>query len=80
MSQPDDIHDVRKEEERRSKRPVDAEQKKRIALLRRKFYEALRCGNKQQFDQLLIYDLGQKPGSPEYIRSWDAWKQYHGDE
>ncbi len=79
MPEHDDIDEVRTEEERRGKRPIDLAEKKRKALLRRKFGEAIQSGNEDQFRQMLINDLGQLPGSPEYEASWRAWKAYHGE-
>lgn len=80
MPKDDDIRGVRSEEERRGKRPVDIAQKRRALLIRKKLYEAIRSGNEQQFEEMLIHDLGQIPGSEAYLRSWKAWKEYHGDE
>jgi hypothetical protein len=79
MPKDDDIEDVRSEEERRGKRPVDIAEKSRAHLLRKKFHEAIRSGNEEQFRQMLIQDLGQLPGSPAYIDSLKAWKTYHGE-
>lgn len=78
MSKDDDIKSVRTEEERRGKRPIDIAQKRRSLLIRKKFYEVLRSGNEEQFDEMLIHDLGQIPGSPAYIQSWKEWRNYHG--
>jgi hypothetical protein len=79
MPKEDDIRDVRSEQEQRGKRPIDAEEKKRIARLREKFYDAMRSGNEKRFEELLTRDLEQKPGSEQYVRSWQAWKKYHGE-
>jgi hypothetical protein len=80
MPEDDDIQVVRSEEERRGKRPVDIAAKRRALLIRKKFYEVLRSGNEQQFEEMLTHDLGQIPGSAAYIQSWKAWKSYHGHE
>jgi len=76
----DDINEVRREEERRGKRPIDTAEKRRQLIIRKKFLEALRSRNEEQFREMLIHDLGQAPGSPEYIRSLKAWRAYHGEE
>lgn len=74
----DDISDVRIEEQRRGKRPVDIAAKRRALMLRKKFMEALVAGNDEQFREMLIHDLGQIPGTPEYVQSWKLWNEYHG--
>ena len=63
MPKDDDIRDVRSEQERRGKRPIDAQEKKRVALLRNKFYDVMRSGNEKCFEELLTGELDQKPGS-----------------
>jgi len=80
MPKDDDIEKVRAEEERRGKRPLDLEAKRRALLIRKKFYEAIRSGNRKQFEEMLIHDLGQTPGSEAHVRSWNAWKEYHGEK
>jgi hypothetical protein len=80
MPEDEDIQSVRNEEERRGKRPIDTAEKRRSFLLRKKLNEVVRSGNKEQFEEMLTHDLGQTPGSPAYIRSWKAWKQYHGED
>ncbi len=79
MPEHDDIDEVRAEEERRGKKPIDLAEKKRKLLLRKKFREAIQSGNEEQFRQMLIDDLGQAPGSPEHEASLKAWKAYHGE-
>jgi len=79
MAKDEDIRKVRSEEQRRGKRPVDIAEKRRTLLLRKKFYEAIRSRNGDQFEEMLIHDLGQTPGSEAYERSWKAWKQFHGE-
>lgn len=78
MSEGDDIQAVRSEEERRGKRPVDIAERRRKLLIRKKFREAIKSGNEEQFREMLIHDLGQIPGTPAYLRSLKAWKAYHG--
>lgn len=79
MARDEDIRSVRSAEERRGKRPIDTLEKRRAALLRKKFYEVMRSGNESQFHEMLIHELGQEPGSEPYMRSWQAWKEYHGE-
>ena len=76
----DDIEEVRTAETRRGKRPIDSAEKRRKLIIRRKFLEALESGDWQQFREMLIHDLGQTPGTPAYIRSVRAWKDYHGEK
>jgi len=80
MPPDDDINDVRLEEERRGKRPIDLAERRRAFLIRKKFKEAVESRNEEQFREMLIHELGQIPGTPAYARSLKAWKAYHGEE
>jgi len=80
MAEDADIQNVRKEDERRGKRPIDIAARRRALLIRKKFEEVLSSGDEHQFEQMLTHDLGQTPGSPAYIQSWNAWKEYHGEK
>jgi|HubBroStandDraft_6_1064221.scaffolds.fasta_scaffold05352_6 hypothetical protein len=80
MPKDDDIKEVRASEERRGKRPIDIEEKRRSLVLRRKIREALHAKNEEQFREMLINDLGQLPGTPVYEHSLKAWKAYHDEE
>lgn len=79
MPKEDDIKDARSEDERRGKRPIDIAEKRRALLIRKKFREALKSGNEEQFREMLVNDLGQQPGSAAYARSLKAWKEYRGE-
>ena len=80
MSKERDIQEVRIQDERRGKKPIDIEQKRRSLLLRKKFKEVLRSGSETQFEEFLVNDLGQLPGSREYKLSWQLWKSFHRHE
>lgn len=74
----DEIREVRAEQERRGKRPIDlAAQKRRLALLK-KFREALQGNDIERFKEAIIRDLGQQPGTPEYEKSMKIWNEFHG--
>jgi hypothetical protein len=77
MSKDDEIQEVRGEEQRRSKRPIDIAARRRRLILRKKLAEALRAGDEHQLRAILIRDLGQTPGSPEFENSIRAWRDYH---
>jgi hypothetical protein len=82
MTQPntmpeDQIEEVRKQAERQGKRPIDIAARRRSQLLKKKFVEALKSRNFDQFCKMLVNDLGQTPGSDEYLHSVQAWKLYH---
>ena len=79
-SKDEEIHEVRSEEGRRGKRPIDLQALRRRRILERKFKGALETGNEDAFRNALIHDLGQLPGSPEYERSMKIWRDYHGRE
>jgi hypothetical protein len=73
----DEIKEVRAEQERRGKRPIDlAAQKRRVKLLK-KFREALQSGDIEKFKEAIICDLGQQPGTPEYDQSLKIWDEFH---
>jgi hypothetical protein len=74
----EEIQKARIEEERRSKRPIDFEAKKRLNTLLRKFREALEANDVEAFKEAIIHDLGLLPGTPEYRKSLKAWYDHHG--
>jgi hypothetical protein len=76
-SDEDEIREVRRREERRSKRPIDVAEKKRRAELLKKFREALESGDIEKFKDAIIRVLGQSPGTPEYEASLKIWKEFH---
>ncbi len=78
MSKDDEIQEVRGEEQRRSKRPIDIAARRRRLLLRMKFMDALQTANENQFREAPIRDLDQTPGSPAFENSMRAWREYHG--
>jgi hypothetical protein len=78
VSDQDEIEAIRAEEARRSKRPRDLAEIKRKRDLNRKFLELLKSGDEYEFQEALIRDLLQLPGTPEYTQSMKIWKQYHG--
>ena len=76
-SDEDQIQEVRTEEERRSKRPIDIAAKRRRAELLKKFREALESDDVEKFKEAIIRDLGQTPGTPEYAQSLKIWNDFH---
>lgn len=80
MTNEEQIEEVRKEAERQGKAPIDIAARRRAQLLRKKFTEAVKSGDFEQFCKLLVNDLGQTPGSGEYLRSVRAWKLYHQEK
>jgi hypothetical protein len=79
MSKDDEIKEVRIEQERRGKRPVDIAGSRRRSILRTKFREALECNDEELFKRTIVTVLGQLPGSDEYERSVRIWRQMHDD-
>lgn len=78
ISDEDEIREVRADQERRGKRPIDlAAQRRRLALLK-KFREALRSNDIEKFKEAIIRDLGQQPGTPEFEASMKIWDDFHG--
>ena len=74
-----DIEQVRSGEQRRSKRLIDIEERRRSALLKRKFLEAIQSGDRDAFIEAIVRDLGQLPGTPEYEESLRMWDEYYGN-
>lgn len=74
----DDIREVRDQEERRGKRPVDIAAQRRKQILLRKFREALQSQNEETFREAIINELGQLPGTAEYEISMKIWREFRG--
>jgi ribosomal protein S7 len=74
----DDIREVRTQEERRGKRPVDIAAQRRKQILLRKFREALQSQNEETFREAIINELGQLPGTAEYETSMKIWREFRG--
>ena len=74
----DDIREVRTQEERRGKRPVDIATQRRKQILLRKFREALQSQNEETFREAIINELGQLPGTVEYETSMKIWREFRG--
>jgi hypothetical protein len=72
-SEPDEIAEVRRQEEKRGKKPIDIAARRRRQILERKFKEALECNDVEIFKEALVTDLGQLPGSEDYERSLRIW-------
>ncbi len=77
-SDEESIREVRESESRRGKRPLDAGERKRRANLQRKFKEALESNDVELFQEALVNDLGQQPGTPEFRNSMKIWRDFHG--
>jgi hypothetical protein len=60
----DDIRQVRSQEERRGKRPIDIAAQKRKQALLRKFREALQSKDEDTFGRRLLANSGNCPGRP----------------
>jgi len=78
MRRKDDIDDLRAEEERRGKRPIDLPARRRRLILLRKFREALESDDEEKFKRAIIDELGQLPGSAEYENSLKIWRESRG--
>lgn len=74
----DQIEEIRKAEERRGRRPIDREEKKRRERVLRAFREALLKNDRTLFEEIIVRDLGFEPGSPEYENAWREWKKHRG--
>ena len=74
----DDIRQVRSQEERRGKRPIDIAAQKRKQALLRKFREALQSKDENTFREAIISELGQLPGTDEYESSMKIWREFRG--
>jgi hypothetical protein len=74
----DNIREVRDQELRRGKRPVDIAAQRRKQDLLRKFREALQSQNEETFREAIISELGQLPGTAEHENSMKIWRQFRG--
>ncbi len=74
----DDIRQVRSQDERRGKRPIDIAAQKRRQTLLRKFREALQSKDEDTFREAIISELGQLPGTAEYETSMKIWREFRG--
>jgi hypothetical protein len=75
-SKEDDIEDVREEQSRRGKRPVDIGELRRRRDLERKIQQFLENGDREAFIDAIVNDLGQLPGTPAYENSMKLWNRY----
>jgi hypothetical protein len=73
--QQEDLQDVMEQEKRRGKtrRPLDAEAKRKEEQLKAAFLKAIRARDERAFADLLR-KVGYADGSPEFVR---AWKMFH---
>ena len=78
ISESDEIADVRRQEEKRGKKPIDIAARRRRQILERRFKEALESNDVEVFKEALATDLGQLPGSEEYERSLRIWYSLRG--
>lgn len=76
ISGDEDIKDVRTEEGRRGKRPIDIGELRRRRELERKMREFLENGDRDAFVDAIVNALGQLPGTPAYENSMKAWNRY----
>ncbi len=74
----EDIQEVREEEERRGRKPIDRDAKNKRERVLRGFREALRQNNRALFLEIIVRDLGFEPGSPGYENALRGWKRRHG--
>jgi len=78
VSGDDEIQEVRAEDERRGKRPIDIAARRRRLVLQRKFKEALEANDVELFKEAIVNDLGWMPGTPDYERALKTWYAHHG--
>lgn len=74
----DDIRQVRNQEERRGRRPINVAAQKRKQTLLRKFREALQSKDENTFREAIRNELGQLPGTAEYESSMRIWREFRG--
>jgi hypothetical protein len=78
VNEDEKIREVREEEERRGRRPVDLQERKKRERVLRGFREALLKNDRALFKEIIVHDLGYEPGSPEYENAWREWKKRRG--
>lgn len=77
MAKSDEIEKVRRQEGRRSRRPVDEEARERANRTRRDLRELLRVGDEWEFERYLVEIIGLRRGSEEYEAALDVWRKLH---
>jgi hypothetical protein len=77
-SDEEQIGKVREQETRRGKRPTDIAAQERRQTLLRKFREALRSQDEAAFQEAIVNELGQLPGTAEYENSMKIWREFRG--
>jgi hypothetical protein len=74
----EDIRQVRDQESRRGKRPLDIAAHKRRQILLQKFRDALKSQDESTFREAIVSELGQLPGSAAFENSMKIWRQLRG--
>ena len=74
-----DLDDIRIEESRRSKRPINIGERRKRQQLLRDFRIALERNDIEYFKRAIIDVLGQKPGTPEFEKSLKIWYEFRGE-
>lgn len=75
-SKDEEIQDIRAQEGRRGKRPIDIGELRRRRELERKMREFLENGDREAFIDAIVNDLGQLPGTSAYENSMKIWNRY----
>jgi hypothetical protein len=70
-----ELDDVIREETRRGRRPIDIEERKRQAQLKRDLRMYLRIPTEQEFREAMLA-LGLRDGSPQLKQALTIWRTY----
>lgn len=70
-----ELDDVIREETRRGRRPIDIEERRRQAQLKRDLRIYLRIGTEQEFLEAMRA-LGLRDGSPQLKEALKAWRAF----
>jgi hypothetical protein len=76
-SKEDKIDEVRRQEERRGKRPIDiAERRRHLKLLQSFTILMENCANEREFSDRITADLGIVYGTPKYAEALKAYRAF----
>ena len=79
ISDESEIKDVRLQDSRRSRRPIDLGELRKRQQLLREFQIALEQNDIEYFKRAITDVLGQKPGTPAFEKSLKIWYAFRGE-
>ena len=80
MSKEDEIRDAMAQERSRGRKQplVDPASRRRRNEMLKAVRAALQQNDERHFLEAIRRHLGLKDGSPEFLKAWQAWRDFHG--